>query len=98
MAEDLNPIQTLTKKALAALAKNIQPPPEVNYGGVRQLGNEAGGESSDSVQKHAISQHYQGYNVANVLRAIVQIVGLIAIIVGFATLGPTIIKILDWVI
>jgi len=95
MSEDVNPIQTLTKKALAALAKNIQPPPEVNYTGVHQLGE---GATSAEVQKHAISQHYLGYNVANVLRAIVQIVGLVAIIVGFATLGPTIIKVLEWMI
>ena len=82
-----------SKKVLEALAKNIQPPPEVNYTGVHQLGE---GPNSDTVQKHAISEHYKGHNLANVLRALVHVIFYLTLIAGFATLGPAINKILEF--
>jgi hypothetical protein len=87
------PIASGSKKILDQLAKNIQPPPEVNYTGVRQLGE---GPNSDSVQKHAISEHYKGHNLANVLRALVHVIFYITLMIALGTLGPTIAKLLDY--
>ena len=88
-----NPVVSTSKKVFESLAKNIQPPPEVNYTGVHQLGE---GPNSDAVQKHAISEHYKGHNLANVLRALVHVIFYLTLIAGFATLGPAINKILEF--
>ena len=83
----------IIQKAVKAVGKNIVAPSEPDYAGVHQLGE---AQNVENVQKHALTQYYLANNVANVLRALVQVIFYITLMVALGTLGPTIIKILEW--